>query len=396
MGKKVVTDHIVISDKIELWPVDDLIPYERNARTHSNDQVAQISRSIEEFGFTNPILIGGDSGIIAGHGRLMAARKLGLKRVPVVILDHLTLEQRRAYVIADNKLALNAGWDADLLAAELSALELDGFDVSLTGFSDQELAEICDGLGGEKINRVEPDEPKIDQLDDLQEAWCTKSGQVWKIGAHTLVVGDCREVDLPDGDMFFDPPWEIISSCHAPKSGSMLAFCDGQRQHDVIERFGAPTWIFVWDCVSSWYTPNRPLRRSKLCLWYGGIADYDFNGSHYGDAGESRVVSNTRGSYEFSPDPRGKHLSDVFSQPITQLHSNSEHSHSKPLDWVRMLVGNCTSGRIIDPYAGSGIAMVACQQLGRECFSVEMDPKYAALILEQMRSMGIDGVLCES
>lgn len=132
---------------MELWPVERLVPYERNARTHSAEQVAQIAASIREFGFTNPILVDGKDGIIAGHGRLMAAKDLGLKEVPVVVLDHLTAAQRRAYVLADNKLALNAGWDDGILAEELAALNLQDFDLSVLGWSDKELVGILDPDG---------------------------------------------------------------------------------------------------------------------------------------------------------------------------------------------------------------------------------------------------------
>ncbi len=143
-----------IADKIEHWPVDKLIPYARNARTHSDAQVAQIAASIREFGFTNPILVGSDGVIIAGHGRVLAARKLGMDTVPVVVLDHLSPMQRRALVIADNKLALNAGWDEELLALELKELDDAGFDLELTGFSSEEVDLLLDELGSD------PDEEK--------------------------------------------------------------------------------------------------------------------------------------------------------------------------------------------------------------------------------------------
>jgi ParB-like chromosome segregation protein Spo0J len=134
-------------DKLERWPIERLVPYEKNARTHSPEQVAQIAASIQEFGFTNPILMASDDGILAGHGRLAAAKDLGLKEVPVVVLDHLTPTQRRAYVLADNKLALNAGWDEQLLQQEIAALGLVDFDLSLMGWSDDELAGLLDPEG---------------------------------------------------------------------------------------------------------------------------------------------------------------------------------------------------------------------------------------------------------
>jgi ParB-like chromosome segregation protein Spo0J len=147
-----------VADKIEHWPIDKLIPYARNARTHSDAQVAQIAASICEFGFTNPVLVGSDGVIIAGHGRVLAARKLGLETVPVVVLDHLTPTQRRALVIADNKLALNAGWDEELLALELSELQGLGFDLDLTGFS-------IDEIQLPPIEEEEPQESSAEEID---------------------------------------------------------------------------------------------------------------------------------------------------------------------------------------------------------------------------------------
>ena len=151
-----------MAKRLELWPVERLVPYERNARTHSPEQVAQIAVSIQEFGFTAPILVDGNDGILAGHGRLAAAKELGLADVPVVVLDHLTAAQRRAYVLADNKLAENAGWDDALLGAELQALQLENFDLNLLGFDPDELSEI---LGGEFEGVDEEPEEDKDPLD---------------------------------------------------------------------------------------------------------------------------------------------------------------------------------------------------------------------------------------
>lgn len=156
MGKK-----IEILNTIELWPIDRLQPYERNARTHSPEQVAKISASIVEFGFTNPILVDGKDGVIAGHGRLMAAQRLKLAQVPVVVLDHLTDAQRRAYILADNRLALDAGWDDEMLAQELADLQAEGFNVELTGFSDEELQKMLsdNGTGGDEEDEQSGEDP---------------------------------------------------------------------------------------------------------------------------------------------------------------------------------------------------------------------------------------------
>jgi DNA modification methylase len=173
--------------RIEIWAADRLTPYARNARTHSAEQVAQIAASIAEFGFVNPILVDTDAGIIAGHGRLLAARKLGLTEVPVVVLDHLSETQRRAYVIADNKLALNAGWDEATLAAELREIEAAGLSLGVVGFSDDELAALLadeQAEAGAEADDEIPGEPVLP---------VTRSGDVWLIGPHRLICGDCRD-----------------------------------------------------------------------------------------------------------------------------------------------------------------------------------------------------------
>jgi DNA modification methylase len=172
--------------RIEIWPTDRLVPYAKNARTHSPEQIAQIAASIVEFGFVNPILVDTSAGIVAGHGRLLAARKLGLAEVPVVVLDHLSETQRRAYVIADNKLALNAGWDENVLAAELRALEGEGVDLALVGFSDDELEAL---LADEPQDGADVEE----EIPQAPVQPVSRPGDLWQIGRHRLICGDCRD-----------------------------------------------------------------------------------------------------------------------------------------------------------------------------------------------------------
>src|ERR1039457_4132261 len=180
------TNTPVMARCIEIWLINRLVPYAKNARTHSPEQVAQIAASIAEFGFVNPILVDTNNGIIAGHGRLLAARQLGLAGVPVVVLDHLSETQRRAYILADNKLAMNAGWDEKMLASELGDLEKDGMDLAVVGFSDEELGALLE----------DGDAPPQDLADEVPEPPAqpvTQPGDVWLIGAHRLICGDCRD-----------------------------------------------------------------------------------------------------------------------------------------------------------------------------------------------------------
>ena len=181
-----------MANRIEMWPLDRLIPYARNARTHSDTQVAQIAASIIEFGFTAPLLVSEDGGILAGHGRLAAARKLHLDAVPVVVLDHLTPTQRRAYILADNQLALQAGWDQELLAVELADLSAAGFDLALTGFSDDELADLLGDI--EDAERADEAatiaEPEDEDIPDAPATPVSQPGDIWQLGAHRLICGD--------------------------------------------------------------------------------------------------------------------------------------------------------------------------------------------------------------
>jgi hypothetical protein len=200
-----------LADKIEQWPTAKLVPYARNARTHSDAQVAQIAASIAEFGFTNPILAGSDGVIVAGHGRLAAAQKLGIAIVPVVILDHLTPTQRRALVIADNRIAENAGWDDAMLQVELAALQDDNFDLSLTGFDADALADLL--AGEETTTEGDTDE---DSVPDVGPS-ITRPGDVWICGNHRVICGDSTDARTYDAlmageiaDMVFtDPPYNV-------------------------------------------------------------------------------------------------------------------------------------------------------------------------------------------
>lgn len=177
-----------LADKIEQWPTTKLLPYARNARTHSEEQVAQIAASIAEFGFTNPILAGSDGVIIAGHGRLAAAQKLGMEVVPVVVLDHLSATQRRALVIADNRIAENAGWDEAMLRVELVSLQDDDFDLALTGFDADDLADLLAGEDGDGAGQTDDD-----AVPEITETPISRSGDVWLLGDHRLLCGDSTQ-----------------------------------------------------------------------------------------------------------------------------------------------------------------------------------------------------------
>ena len=225
--------------RIEIWPTARLVPYARNARTHSPEQVAQIAASIVEFGFTNPILVDSMDGIIAGHGRLLAARKLGLAEVPVVVLDHLSETQRRAYIIADNRLAMNAGWDEKVLAHELAELEHEGMDLALVGFSDAELEALL----------ADNEAPPPDVQDDVPEPPAqpvTRPGDVWLIGSHRLICGDCRDFPVVERLMTACARTCASRRRRTPRSASTIPRAASSRSR----RRSTPSGIGMWPRTS--------------------------------------------------------------------------------------------------------------------------------------------------
>lgn len=211
----------------------------------------------------------------------------------------------------------------------------------------------------------------------------------YSTGQVSLILGDGTKLDPGHRDtLIFDPPWDAeinIPGWWVSEFRHVLAFCDGFRARDVIEVFGPPTWVFTWDCCSSWWTPNRPLRRQKMCLWYGPITDYREDGAFYGESSAPRMVKNTRGEYMHKPDERGKRLSDVFKQPITGM-KDKTHPHEKPAAWVRMLIANCTVGQVFDPFCGSGAIMEAAHAVGRVVLGSEIDPETAERAFARLAS----------
>jgi hypothetical protein len=383
--------------KTEMVAVADLIPYVNNPKAHPAGQVDKIASSIKNFGFLVPLVVDGGNEIVAGHGRYEAAQKLGLGVVPCVRADNLTPGEVRLFRIADNRTAESA-WFPESLALELKALEEMDFDLGLTGFDLDELEEM--GIGAGNDPSPEDPGPQIDRAAELQEKWGTKRGQIWQVGRHRVTCGDSNkqsDVNLLLGNnkpdtLIFDPEWDQMNgiikyNCEYYKS--VLAFTDARRIGESIKIFGIPTWLFVWDAQACWYTPNRPLQRAKYCLWYGDITKYNFDGAHYGEPLESKTVSNTRGTYNYKSDPRGKHLADIYCEQLTKVHKESGHSHSKPLDWMRCLIGCCGIGDVFDPFLGSGASLAACEKLDRICYGIEINPAFIAVALDLAEQMGL-------
>jgi DNA modification methylase len=254
----------ILADRIERWPVERLKPYDKNPRTHSAEQLAQLKRSIAEFGFTNPILVDGKDGILAGHGRLMAAKDMGLAEVPVLVLDHLTPEQRRAYVIADNQLALNAGWDMELLQQEVVSLNLQDFDLDLLGFDDEFLEGLLnpDGidLGGSDGGTEGLTDP--DEVPEPPAEPVTKPGDVWLLGKHRVMCGDSTVITDVERLM----AGERAALLHADPPYGMGKASDGVANdnlyNDDLDAFQMKWWAtfrpFLLDNASAYIWGNAP------------------------------------------------------------------------------------------------------------------------------------------
>ena len=377
---------IKAAQAIEHWPLDRLVPYDRNARTHSAEQVAQIAASIQEFGFTNPILVDGKDGIIAGHGRLQAARSLGMASVPVVVLDHLTPAQKRAYVLADNKLALNAGWDDEILVGELQALQADDFDLSLLGWSDDELAGLM-----HEMEELPPEDADAETVPEPPAEPITQPGDVWLLGRHRVMCGDATDTGAVDlllaGQAWdvcvFDPPYEIedlYDQIPAPQEGSRLVVMwDFKRfakaATSAVAAGWQPQYEFIWDCVQSWYTPNRPLARHKAAGVFGDNPHFDTETALIADGkdrGSTRTVANTRGNYIYTPLDGAKHIATV--EAFANTAQSSEHAHGKPVAWVQAILAGLRAKSVLDLFGGGGGSIIACERIGIKAFSMELDP----------------------
>ena len=363
----------------------DLIPYARNTRTHSDEQVNQIVSSIKEFGFTNPVLIDKESMIIAGHGRVMAANKLKLSKIPTICLDHLTEAQKKAYIIADNRLALNAGWDEDMLKVELEELNDLEFDISLLGFEDNEieslLSEPTEGLTDE------------DAVPDLPEEPTTKLGDLWILGEHRLLCGDSTSIDavdkLMDGNkadmVFTDPPYGVsYQSNMRTKSEKFDVLTNDDQLLDItpiIEVFSTG-WVFIWttwkvidkwiDNTSAFGYPNNVVIWSK---GGGGIGDLK---KTFSTDYEMALVWN-RGNQLC-----GKRIGSVWKVDKDKA-IDYKHPTQKPVALAVEAFDKTTKHgqSILDLFLGSGSTLIAAEKTNRKCYGMELDPKYCDVIIQR-------------
>lgn len=363
--------------------VEDLIPYVNNSRKHSDEQVAQISASIKEFGWTNPILIDGTNSIIAGHGRLMAARKLKMDEVPTIELDHLTDTQRKALVIADNKLALNADWDNTLLTIELDELLKDGFALDILGFNQDELAallepEQVEGLTDEDAVPDVPEEPK------------TKLGDIYQLGNHRLMCGDSTSIDavekLMDGqkaDMVFtDPPYGVdYKGIHNDSRNGLEDLLRGVfANYIAISKSGASIYCFHSDrCADVFHKVFREFFHfSSMIIWAKNsltLSQTDYQSQHepclYG------WMDN--GSHSWYSDRKQTSVWKFDKERVIG------HTTPKPVGLVEKAINNSSKGGdlVVDLFGGSGSTLIASEKIGRNAMIMELDPKYCDVIVKR-------------
>lgn len=387
----------------ENYPVDKLIPYARNSRTHNDEQVAQIVASIKEFGFTNPILIGADDVIIAGHGRLLAAQRMGLKEVPVVRLPHLTETQRRALVIADNKIALNAGWDEEMLALEMKELGDMDFDLDLLGFSLDELKEL------EAFGEPEPSgNADEDEVPEVPEEAVTKSGDMWILGEHRLLCGDTTMVDdlkklMADdtADMIFtDPPYNVNYGSTMKDSLRYHAGTLGGRKI-MNDNLGDGFAQFLTDSLSNLMMFNKGaayvcMSSSELHTLYSAFVSAGGKWSTFiiwakntftlGRADYQRQYEPIL--YGWSADKKhywcgDRDQSDVweYNKPVR----NDLHPTMKPVELVERAINNSSKvgDMVLDGFGGSGSTLIAAEKTRRKARLMELDPKFCDVIVRR-------------
>lgn len=379
---------------MQLVPIGRLIPYVNNARTHSPEQITKLRSSLREFGFVNPVIIDRDYNVIAGHGRIAAAKEEGIAELPCVFVDYLTEAQKKAYILADNRMAMDAGWDEELLRVEIEALKGMDFDVSFTGFDEKELSDLfSDGKGGD----VEDD--GYDLTAALEKAAFVIRGDVWTVGRHRLVCGDATnpdDVDLLMGDtranlILTDPPYGVSF-----KSASGLTIKNDSMKDEEFYQFllisfqnmaahlekGGAAYVFHADTEGLNFRKafiDAGFHLAGCCIWVK----------------DSLVLG--RSDYQWQHEPvlygflqNGKHpwYSDRKQTTIWNFAKpkrNANHPTSKPLDLLGYPIGNSTQENavVVDAFGGSGSTLMACERMNRICYTMELDEKYASVILRR-------------
>ena len=380
--------------EFQLVDINKLVPYANNARTHNKEQLLKLRSSLREFGFVNPVIIDREYNVLAGHGRIMAAKEEGIAEVPCVYADHLTEAQKKAYILADNRMALDAGWDEELLSVEMQELQDLGFDLSMTGFDEKELTDL---LGVDTDGDAKEDD--FDLSVALEKAAFVRRGDVWTVGRHKLMCGDAtsaEDVSALMGDtkanlILTDPPYGVSfksSSGLTIQNDSMkneqfytFLLSSFQRMAEHLEK-GGSAYVFHADTEGLNFRKafiDAGFHLAGCCIWVK----------------DSLVLG--RSDYQWQHEPvlygfmqNGKHhwYSDRRQTTIWHFDKpkcNANHPTSKPLDLLGYPIGNSTqeNGVVMDTFGGSGSTLMACEQMNRICYTMELDEKYASVILRR-------------
>jgi len=380
-----------VTERFEKVNIDKLVPYVRNARTHSKEQILQLRASLREFGFVNPVIVDKDLNIIAGHGRILAAKEEGITEVPCVFAEHLTEAQKRAYIIADNRLAMNAGWDMEMLSVEISELQGVDFDLSVLGFDEAELSKL---MGD--IEDVKDDDFDVDE--ELKKPAATKVGDLWLLGNHRLICGDSTKIDtftvLMDGKqanlVVTDPPYNVNyeGSAGKLKNDNMAdeAFytflLSAFKNMEAVMTKDASIYVFHADTEGLNFRKafsDAGFYLSGTCIWKK----------------QSLVLG--RSPYQWQHEPilfgwkkAGKHnwYSDRKQTTIWEFEKpkkNADHPTMKPVPLIAypILNSSMVNSIVLDPFGGSGSTLVACEQTERICYTIELAEKYCDVIVKR-------------
>ncbi len=377
--------------EMQLIEISKLIPYVNNARTHSKEQLVKLRSSLREFGFINPVIIDRDYNVIAGHGRIEAAKLENITQVPCVFVDYLTPAQKKAYIIADNRMALDAGWDEELLKIEIESLQAEAFHIDLTGFEEQEIADLFD-------TDEEVQEDNFDIKEELSKPAITKSGDIWLLGNHRLVCGDSTKEEtytlLMNGKkanlVVTDPPYNVNYQANAGKIKN-----DNMSQ----DKF----YQFLFDAFIN--MEKEMENDASIYVFHADTEGLNFRKA-FADAGfylsgtciwkkQSLVLG--RSPYQWQHEPclfgwkkNGKHqwYSDRKQTTIWEFDSpkrNNDHPTMKPVPLIAYVIKNSSLSNciILDPFAGSGSTLIACEQTNRICYTIELDEKYCDVIVKR-------------
>ncbi len=378
--------------EMQLVAVSKLVPYVNNARTHNAQQITKLRSSLREFGFINPVIIDREYNVIAGHGRILAAKEEGIEDVPCVFVDYLTPAQKKAYILADNRMAMDAGWDEELLRVEIEALQAESFDVGLTGFDEKDIAELFAGEDGD----AQDDDFDVDE--ELQKPPVTKSGDVWLLGNHRMICEDSTKEEtyavLMDGKkanlVVTDPPYNVNYE------GSAGKIQNDNMENDKFYQFLLDAFLNMEKAMAD---------DASIYVFHADTEGLNFRKA-FSDAGfylsgtciwkkQSLVLG--RSPYQWQHEPclygwkkKGRHqwYSDRKQTTIWEFDKpkkNGDHPTMKPIPLIAYPIKNSSMSNciILDPFGGSGSTLIACEQLGRICHTIELDEKYCDVIVKR-------------